>query len=350
MKFDSGKFSFADTEPAVAIIEVGVNHNGSMDIAKELVRKTKASGAQIVKFQAFVAEEEISKFAEKAEYQKETTGEQGGQLEMAKALELSPAQLKEIRQYCWDQEMPFLCSVFDYVSLDLLVNDMKLPTLKIPSSEITNHPFLAEIAKRGVDMILSTGASTLEEVAAAMKVIRDAGDVEIVLLHCVSNYPADISQVNLSAMNTLKNELKVPVGFSDHTEGFEVPIIAAAMGAVAIEKHFTLDKNMQGPDHRASINPIELNAMVRGMRMAFESRGHGRKEVADCEKDNRPLIRKSIVAIKNLPKGHVITKADIGYKRPNVGLHPYEVDKILGKRIKRAFQVDEPILLQDLEQ
>ncbi len=349
MNFDSADFSFKPSNPPVSIIEVGVNHNGSTEIAKRLVDKTKAAGASVVKFQAFVAEEEISRFAEKAEYQKATTGSHEGQLEMARKLELTHGQLRELRQYCREAGMPFLCSVFDDLSLRFLVRDLRLKTLKIPSSEVTNHPFLAEISRLGLGMILSTGASTQDEVAAAMQAIRAAGKPEIVLLHCVSNYPADIDQVNLGAMRTLAEAFQVPVGFSDHTEGFEMPIIATAMGAVAIEKHFTLDKNMDGPDHRASINPEELVRMVRGMTMAFRARGTGRKEVAACELANRPLIRKSIVSRGHLRAGHVLTAADLGYKRPYVELHPFENGKVIGRRLKRDLAPDEPIALRDLE-
>lgn len=349
MNFDSADFGFEPGQPPVSIIEVGVNHNGSTGIARRLVDKAKSAGASVVKFQAFVAEEEISRFAEKAEYQKQTTGAHEGQLEMARKLELTHDQLRELRQYCRDAGMPFLCSVFDDLSLRFLVQDLQLKALKIPSSEVTNHPFLAEISRLGLGMILSTGASSHDEVAAAMKAIRDAGKPEIVLLHCVSNYPAEADQVNLGAMRTLAEAFQVPVGFSDHTEGVEIPIIATAMGAVAIEKHFTLDKTMEGPDHRASIDPGELERMVRGMAMAYRARGNGRKEVAACEMANRALIRKSIVSRAQLRAGHVLTAADLGYKRPYVALHPFENGKVIGRRLKRDLAPDEPIALRDLE-
>lgn len=349
MNFDTAEFAFQENEPAVSIIEIGVNHNGSLSLAKQLVDRAQSAGASIVKFQAFVAEEEISRFAEKAEYQKETTGALGGQLEMAKKLELTHAQLRLLRKYCWDVKIPFLCSVFDYVSLDFLIKDMQVKALKIPSSEVTNHPFLAEISRTGVGVILSTGASTLEEVAAALRAISEAGRSEVVLLHCVSNYPAEISQINLNAMFTMKQAFKVPIGFSDHTVGIEVPIIAAAMGAVAIEKHFTLDKNMEGPDHRASIDPPELDLMIRGMKAAFLAKGNGIKDVANCELANRPLIRKSIVSLRELLLGHIIKKEDLGFKRPHLGIAPYDVDKVIGRKIRKSISIDEPIKWQDLE-
>lgn len=346
--FESATFSLKHGERPIAIAEVGVNHNMDMSIARRLIDEAQTRGADVVKFQAFVAEEEISRFAEKAEYQKATTGAKGGQLEMAKALELSSEQLRVIRDYCSSVSMPFLCSVFDMPSLRFLVSDLRVKTIKIASSEVTNHPFLAEIAKTGVSCILSTGASELSEVGEAVKVMRSVGVRELVLFHCVSNYPADIQQINLRAMETLRSAFDLPVGYSDHTVGIEAPIAAAALGAVAVEKHFTLDRRMEGPDHLASVEPFELEAMVRGMRAAYSALGDGQKRVAPCEEANRLLIRKSIVVRRDLPEGHVLAEDDLTAKRPLGGIEPPEFSQVVGRRLARALLADEPVRWGDL--
>jgi N-acetylneuraminate synthase len=343
MDFDTAQFYFRPEDEPVAIAEAGVNHNCDMGIAKKMIRAAQKAGAHIIKFQAFVSEEEISKFAEKADYQKETTGASGGQLEMAKALELDHAQLRSLRSYCHELNQPFLCTAFESISLDFLVNDLGVKALKIASSEVTNHPFLAEIARSKVGIILSTGASTLDEASDALRVLQQAGGKEIVMLHCVSQYPANMAEINLRAMHTMRQALGVPIGYSDHTAGFEAPIIAAALGAVTVEKHFTLDRNMPGPDHKASIEPDELAIMVRGMKAAHMALGDGVKQPVSCEKDNRPLIRKSIVVRRDLAKGHVICEADLAYKRPANGLAPFEAEKVIGKTLNAAMEEDEPL-------
>lgn len=333
----------------MAIAEAGVNHNCDMGLAKRLVDEAMKRGAHIVKFQAFVAEEEISKFADKAQYQKDTTGNSGGQLEMAKALELTHSQLTEIRNYCFSIGMPFLCSAFDSISLKFLANELKVKSIKIASSEVTNHPFLAEVAQTGAGCILSTGASNLDEVAEAMKVLKSAGAKDIVLMHCVSNYPADMNQINLRAIQTMKQLFKVPVGYSDHTIGFEAPIIACALGAVTVEKHFTLDRNMAGPDHRASVEPHELEAMVKGMSAAFYAQGDGIKRAVPCEEANRLLIRKSIVVRRDLPIGHILSENDLGYKRPLSGIEPFDWKKVVGKSLSKDMKEDQALKWDDLK-
>jgi N,N'-diacetyllegionaminate synthase len=348
MDFDSASFSFLPADPSVSIAEIGVNHNGDMVLAKKLIDEAIKCGADIVKFQAFVAEEEISKFADKADYQKETTGSGGGQLEMAKALELNHKQLTEIRDYCREKGAPFLCTAFDYTSLDFLVNELQVKAIKIASSEVTNHPFLRAIARSGVGIILSTGASSMQEVLEAVDVIRQEGDNEMVVLHCVSNYPADMSQLNLRCIQTMAAQLNVPVGYSDHSMGVEAPIVASALGAVLVEKHFTLDRNMEGPDHRASVEPAELMAMVKGMSASRAVLGDGVKKVVACELDNRSLIRKSLVAMNDLPKGHVITSSDLAAKRPLGGVEPFDLERIIGKRLLRAIEEDAPVRWEDL--
>jgi len=348
MDFDSASFNFSPADAAVSIAEIGVNHNGDMTLAKKLIDEAINCGADIVKFQAFVAEEEISKFADKADYQKETTGSSGGQLEMAKALELSHSQLTEIRDYCRDRGAPFLCTAFDYTSLNFLVRELKVKAIKIASSEVTNHPFLRAIARSGVGIILSSGASSLQEVREAVEVIRHEGDNELVVLHCVSNYPADMSQLNLRCIQTMAQQLDLPVGYSDHSMGIEAPIVASALGAVLVEKHFTLDRNMEGPDHRASVEPAELAAMVKGMAAARSILGDGVKRVVACELDNRSLIRKSLVAMTDLPKGHRLEAADLAAKRPLGGVEPFDLERIIGKRLLRSVEEDAPVRWEDL--
>ncbi len=343
MDFDSAHFSFKETDEPVAIAEVGVNHNCDMDIAHKMVHAAQDAGAHIIKFQSFVSEEEISVYADKAEYQKETTGDAGGQLEMAKALELTPDQLKDLRAYCHKVQAPFLCTAFESISLDLIVRQMGVKSVKIASSEVTNHPFLKEIAETGVGIIISTGASNLEEAGDALKVLQQAGAEEILMLHCVSQYPAVMEQINLRAMHTMREAFGIPIGYSDHTAGFEAPIAAAALGARAVEKHFTLDRNMEGPDHRASIEPDELAIMVRGMKMAHQAIGDGIKKPVACEEANRTLIRKAIVARRPFPAGHVIRYEDVAFKRPVNGIEPFDWDKVEGKALKEAVETDQPL-------
>jgi sialic acid synthase SpsE len=267
---------------------------------------------------------------------------------MAKALELSHDQLRAIRDFCFREGMPFLCTAFESLSLRFLVKDLGVKAVKVASSEVTHHPFLAEIAKSGVGVILSTGASHLSEVASAVSVLKEAGAADIVLMHCVSEYPAEISQINLAAMETMRRAFGLPVGYSDHTMGVEAPLAAAALGAACVEKHFTLDRGMPGPDHRASIDPDGLAAMVRGMRAAFEARGDGVKAPVPCEAANRPLIRKSIVARAPLPAGHVLREADLAFKRPVNGIEPFDLPRVLGRRLIRKLSPDEPLTWDNL--
>lgn len=343
MNFDTRSFGFGEEDAPVSIVEIGVNHNGDIDLAKQMVRTIAEAGGHIAKFQAFIAAEEISIHAEKASYQKDTTGEGSNQLEMAAALELSHNQLTTMRDYCRAQDMPFLCTAFESKSLEFLLNGLQVQAVKVASSEITHHPFLVEIASAGVGMILSTGASTLDEVAASVKVVREAGGDELVLLHCVSEYPAKMDEINLRAMATMRDAFDVPVGYSDHTNGIYAPIVASAMGACAIEKHFTMDRNMEGPDHRASIEPDELKQMVEGMHAAYVSRGDGIKVPVPCEIPQIPLIRKSIVARHDLSAGHVLTMEDIAFKRPLNGIEPFDVDKVLNKTLTVALEPDQPL-------
>lgn len=349
MNFDSIDIDFTAVEYAVSIIEIGVNHNGNLDLARQMVREIADRGGDIVKFQAFISEEEISIHAEKANYQKHTTGSEVGQLEMAKTLELSHDQLTTMRSFCSEMQMPFLCTAFESKSLYFLLNGLGVQSIKIASSEVTHHPFLAEIARSGASMILSTGASTLEEVAAAIRVIEEARpNPELVVLHCVSEYPAPLNEVNLRSMATMARAFGHPVGYSDHTRGIIAPITAAALGACAVEKHFTMDRNMEGPDHLASIEPEELSSMIQGMKGARSALGDGIKVPVPSELPQLPLIRKSIVARHPLPAGHVVTEADLAFKRPLNGIEPFDLGKVLGRALKVDKATDAPFQWSDL--
>ena len=348
MHFESREYDFATLDRTLVIAEIGVNHNGSIEIARTLVDEAIAAGADIIKFQAFRSEKEISRFAAKTPYQRETTSDQGNQLEMCKALELSPSALHEMKAYCARQGAPFLCAAFDFDSVDLLVDELKVETIKVPSGEITNLPFLRYIGSRRKGVVLSTGASTLAEVGLAVETLRAAGCPELMLFHCVSSYPAPWEEVNLRAMETMKRAFKVPVGFSDHTLGTAAAIAAAALGAAAIEKHFTLDRNMEGPDHRASIEPHELEALVQGVRIANSSLGDGVKVPVACELPNLRLIRKSLVAARNLARGDRLTRDMLEIKRPQGGVEPADMEKILGLTLTRDVEEDAPVTWEDL--
>lgn len=351
MNFQSKDYYFKEGEKTVIIAEIGVNHNGDLGIAKRMVDMAKKAGADIAKFSAFKSEKEISKFAAKAPYQEKNTSREEGenQLEMCKKLELSESEFKEIKDYCAKIKMPFLCSAFELDSLDFLVDTLKVKTIKIPSPEITNIPFLKQIGAKKVGAILSTGASTLIEVGIAIETLLKSGCPELVLFHCVSNYPAPYDQINLCAMQTLKKVFNLPVGFSDHTIGIEVPIIAATLGAVAVEKHFTLDRKMKGPDHQASAEPDELKKIIEGVKIVHLSLGSSVKKPSLCEMDNLNLIRKSLVAAHDLKKGTSLTEKDIEIKRPEGGIKPEDFDKIIGFRINRNIEYDELLTWKDLK-
>ncbi len=264
------------------IAEAGVNHNGDINLAKKLIDVAKEAGADAVKFQTFKSEKVISKFAQKAEYQKETTGESDTQLDMVKKLELPYKDFKELKKYCDEVEINFMSTPFDLDSIEFL-NELNIDVFKIPSGEITNLPYLIKIAQTNKPIIMSTGMSTLDEIEAAINILRQNGSGEITLLHCTTEYPAPYKDVNLRAMKTLRERFKVNVGYSDHTKGIEIPIAAVAMGAAVIEKHFTLDRNMEGPDHKASLEPDELKAMVQAIRNVESALGDGIKRPTESE-------------------------------------------------------------------
>lgn len=326
------------------IAEAGVNHNGSFELAKQLVDKAVWAGVDCIKFQTFNSKNLVSKFAQKAEYQKKTTDSNESQLDMLRKLELSHEQFKKLQTYCNQKGIMFLSTPFDLESIDFLA-ELGVKVWKIPSGEITNYPFLRAIAKRKESVIMSTGMCTLDEVRDAVKVLNDFGTTDITLLHCTTEYPAPYDSVNLNAMLTLKKEFGFNVGYSDHTNGIEIPIAAVAMGATVIEKHFTLDKNMEGPDHKASLEPDELKKMVQSIRNVEMALGDGVKQPSVAEKKNIAIARKSIVAKCYIKQGEIFTEENITAKRPGNGISPMSWNDVLGKVANRDFSVDELIEL-----
>jgi N-acetylneuraminate synthase/N,N'-diacetyllegionaminate synthase len=319
-----------DREKVFIIAEAGVNHNGSIALAKQLIDVAAASKADAVKFQTFIAEDVVSTDAPKAEYQKQTTDSSESQLDMIKKLELSKKDHQELIDYANHKNIMFLSTPFDERSVNLLI-ELGVPLIKISSGEITNHPFLKYIAKKGLPIILSTGMSTLKEVAEAVSVIKAAGCKDLTLLHCTSNYPARVEDCNLLAMKTMADAFDVLVGYSDHTPGIYVSIAAAAMEACVIEKHFTLDKNLPGPDHKASLESDELEEMVQGIRLVEKARGSSVKAPVESELEVRDVARRSIVAKIDIPASTIITEDMLAFKRPGVGVPPKDMDQIIGQ-------------------
>ena len=330
----------------IIIAEAGVNHNGNLEMAREMVRVARECGADYVKFQTAVPELVISSIAPKAEYQEETTGKEESQLEMCRAIHLPLSDYAGLAELCRSEGIGFMSTPFDLVSIDCLA-PLCMDFWKIPSGEITNLPYLRKIAHIGGRVILSTGMSTLAEVETAVKVLEDNGipREDVILLHCTTQYPAPYASVNLRAMDALRTLNTGGVGYSDHTKGIEVSVAAAAMGACVIEKHFTLDKNLPGPDHRASLEPAELRALVDAVRHVEDALGSGVKEVADAEAPNIVVARKSIVAARDIRAGEVFTEENITVKRPGNGLSPMLWDSVIGRTASRAFPADTLITL-----
>jgi len=330
----------------IVIAEAGVNHNGSLEIAKKMVDAAVKAGADIIKFQTFVGEKVISRYAPKAKYQLETTAEGESQLDMVKKLEFSPSEHKELFNYCIQKNIQYLSSPFDLESIELLA-EMNVKAIKIPSGEITNLPYLRKIGALQKTIILSTGMSTLGEIETAIDILTRAGTKRenIVLLHCTTEYPAPYEEVNLQAILTLQKAFGLKTGLSDHTEGIEIAIAAAAMGASVIEKHFTLDKNMEGPDHKASLSPEELYQMIRTIRHVEKAMGNGIKKPSPSETANIPIVRKSIVAARPIARGEVFSPENITTKRPGTGISPMHWDYVIGKKAPRDFKEDELIEL-----
>lgn len=334
------------TKRVFVIAEAGVNHNGSLDLALKLVDAAAAAGADAVKFQTFKAVALAASNAPKANYQKETTGGGESQLEMLRRLELDVDAHHTLIERCRERGIAFLSSPFDPESTDLLVS-LGLKTFKIPSGEITNLPFLRRIGALGVEVILSTGMAELEEIREALDVLEKAGTgrERITVLHCTTEYPAPMEEVNLRAMPAMADAFGVRVGYSDHTRGIEVPIAAVALGATAIEKHFTLDRTLPGPDHRASLEPPELAAMVGAIRNIENALGDGIKRPTPSELRNRSIARKSIVAARAIRRGETFSEKNLTVKRPGNGLTPMLWDRIVGSESKRDYAPEEAIEL-----
>ena len=326
------------------IAEAGVNHNGSLEIAFKLCDAAKEAQVDAIKFQTFKTEKVISKFAEKAEYQKELTGNTENQFEMVKKLELSFEEFKQIENYCSNIGLKFLSTPDDEDSLDFLLS-IGMDIIKISSPEITNFPYLKIIGKKNRKIIMSTGMANLLEIEKAIDILVNNGTdrSNISLLHCNTEYPTPFQDVNLLAMLTMKNEFKLDVGYSDHSLGIEVPIAAVALGAKIIEKHFTLDNSMEGPDHTASLNPDQLKEMVRAIRNIENSLGNGIKKASPSEYRNIAVVRRSIVAAKNIKAGEFFSENNLACKRPGTGISPIKWDKVLGQKAKRDFNEDELI-------
>ena len=330
------------------IAEAGVNHNGSVETAKRMIDKAVEAGADVIKFQTFKSEKLVSKSAKQAEYQKKNiaNAENDSQLDMLRKLELSESDHNELMDYCAKKQIRFFSTAFDMESIDYLYS-LQVGLWKIPSGEITNYPYLKKIAGFSEPVILSTGMCELQDVSEAISVLCDNGlrKEQISLLHCNTEYPTPFEDVNLLAMNELREKFGVRVGYSDHTKGIEVPIAAVALGAEIIEKHFTLDRNMEGPDHKASLEPDELKAMVAAIRNIERALGNGHKRVSESERKNIAVARKSIVAARDIKAGEVFCETNLTVKRPGNGISPMRWEEVIGKIAKKDFQEDELIEL-----
>jgi N,N'-diacetyllegionaminate synthase len=318
--------------PCFIIAEAGVNHNGNPDLAHQMIEVAAKARADAIKFQTFRAEKVISPYAPKAEYQRQSTGETGNQLEMVRALELPYAKFTELASHCHQAGIMFLSTPFDYESADFLEN-LGVPAFKISSGDLTNLPFLVHLARKQRPIILSTGMSYLAEVEIALRTIQDSGNPPVILLHCVSNYPAEPEDANLRAMNTLRKSFNVPVGFSDHTLGIEISLAAVTLGASVIEKHFTLNTNLPGPDHSASLVPDQLVALTQGIRKIEAALGNGIKKPATSEINTMQVARRSLVAACDIEAGTILTEKMIAIRRPGYGIAPSDLPKLIGRRI-----------------
>ena len=333
--------------PCFIIAEAGVNHNGDLELAKRLVDVAADAGADAVKFQTLYADRLVSPEAPKAAYQLETTGEEESQAEMIRKLELPPEAFGALQAYCAERDITFISTPFDHQSIDLL-DDLGVPAFKSPSGETVNLPYLRHLAMKGKPIILSTGMSYLSEVERAIRTIRQTGNDQLVVLHCVSNYPASPIDVNLKAMGTMSQAFDVPVGFSDHTLGIEVPLAAVALGACVIEKHFTLDRNMTGPDHRASLEPDELRALVTGIRSVEQALGNGIKAPAESEENTRSMARRSLYAARNIAAGTALGEDDLIALRPPGGIPPDQLDLVVGRGLRRTLAAGTALSWEDL--
>lgn len=356
------------TKKTYIIAEAGVNHNGSLKLAKELVKVAKDAGADAVKFQTFKAEKLVTKQAKQADYQIENLGGDTSQFAMLKKLELTYEEFVELQSFCEFQKIEFLSTPFDFESVDFLLEELVMPTVKIPSGELTNAPFIHYIATKRKPIILSTGMATIEEIHEALAFIsyglaKPKEDVKleqvyafysteeakevlkkyVTLLHCTTQYPAPMDSINLHAMNEMKKVFQLPIGLSDHSEGIHIPITAVGMGATVIEKHFTLDKTLEGPDHVASLNPDELNAMIQGIIDVEQALGDGIKNPTSVELQNRIPARKSLVAKKSIQAGEIFSSSNLTIKRPGDGIEPSKYWSYIGQISSKSYNEDELI-------
>lgn len=334
----------------IIIAEAGVNHNGDLSIAKQLIDAAKEAGADYVKFQTFKADKLVSKDAVQADYQIKNIGKEGSQYEMLKKLELKEEDFASLKQYADRSEIGFLSSPFDEESLELLVS-LELDYIKLGSGEITNKPLLQKVASYNQPTIISTGMCNLEEVNIAVEllVVNGLSKSNLTVLHCNTEYPTPFEDVNLKAMDTMRTSLELNIGYSDHSLGIEVPIAAVALGANCIEKHFTIDRSMSGPDHAASLEPAELKQMVDSIRNIEKSLGHGRKEPSPSERKNIVIARKSIHIKNEITSGHKLTRADLIMKRPGSGISPMDVDEVVGKCVKKSMSSDCILRWEDIQ-
>lgn len=333
--------------PCLVIAEAGVNHNGALALAEDLVDAAAASGADAVKFQTFRADRVASAGAAKAEYQRRTTGAGESQQAMLRALELDEASLRQLAARARSRGILFLSTPFDVESADLL-HALDMPAFKIASGELTNLPFLRHVASFGKPLLLSTGMAYLGEVAAAVRTVRDAGCRDLALLHCVTDYPARPADANLSAMATMREAFGVPVGFSDHTAGTSVAVAAAALGASVIEKHFTMDRGLPGPDHAASLEPAELGALVAAIRDAQAAIGGAVKQPVPVEEPMRALVRRSLALARTVPEGAALHPSDLTALRPGGGIQPSMAEAVVGRRARRTLEAGEMLAWRDL--
>lgn len=333
-----GGYQIGENKPAFIIAEAGVNHNGNIKLAQKMVDAAKMAGADAVKFQTFKTEKLITHDAPKAKYQK-AADSSGSQYAMLKKLEFSESDFKMLFGYCRKKKIIFLSTPFDRESAELL-NDLGVPAFKVSSGDLTDIPLLQKVAGFKKPIILSTGMSTLKEVKKAVRKIYLIGNNKLILLHCTSNYPAKYGDINLMAMETLRKEFNLPVGYSDHTEGIEVPIAAVAMGACVIEKHFTLDKDLPGPDHKASLEPDEFGKMVKHIKNIEKAVGNGVKKPREYEAEIKKIARKSVVTARDIPKGATITWDMLAIKRPGTGIEPMSLGRLVGRHVKRAVKKD----------
>lgn len=338
-----------ESSSCCVIAEAGVNHNGDMGLAHQLIDSVKAVGADAIKFQSYFTEDLITSHAVKAAYQIATTGEAASQYGMLKALELTADEQAELKEHCDRIGVLYLCTPYDSASVELL-DRLDVAAYKVASTDTTNIPLLRQIASKGRPVLLSTGMSTLEEVQLAMNTLRGEGlDGRIILLQCTSEYPAPIDEVNLRSMNTMREACRCPVGFSDHTAGLGASPWAVAMGACVIEKHFTLDRSLPGPDHRASLEPSEMAELVSTIRRVELALGDGIKRPMPSELRNKPVMQKSVVTRRPLPAGHVFQAEDLTCKRPATGLSPAWLDRLVGRRSRTSMAADHIIQMTDIE-